>query len=151
MAPRGRSNKWTVNERTGREEAGQMGAQRSCNALQWTNLNTEEACKGQKVCDHSNTAAISPHAHREPISLSIHPRRDITLNCFNTVPLHPPYYEVLINWAGVKRNGLTSWLIALALSSLLRIKAAGHTHLAHSQTPRSLVYTSLGRSLLSIS
>ncbi len=71
--------------------------------------------------------------------------------CFNTIPLHPPRYEVLIIRAGVRRNGLTSWLIALALSSQLRIKAAGHIYPAPSQHPRSLVYTSLGWSLLCIS
>lgn len=73
------------------------------------------------------------------------------ISCFNTMPLHPQHYEVLINWARVRQNGLTSWLITLALSSPLRTKAAGHIHLAPSQPPRSWVYTSLGWSLLCIS
>lgn len=81
-APRGRSNKWTVNERRGREEeSGQMEAQQSRNTLPWTNLNTEEACWGQKVCDHSNAAAIKLLTRCKTTSHAIHSRRDIALKC----------------------------------------------------------------------
>lgn len=41
----------------------------------------------------------------------------------------PPQYEVLINWAGPRQNGLTSWIIALGLSSPPCSEATSHIHL----------------------
>lgn len=123
-----------------KEGAGQMEAQQSCNTLQWTNLNTEEACSGRMSAIKLHALFILGEISHKSVSY-----------CFNTMPLHPPHYEVLINWAGVRQNGLTSWIIALALSSLPHTEATGHIHLVPSQPPRSLVYTSLGQSLLCIS
>lgn len=109
--PWGRSNKWTVNERRGRkEEAGQMEAQQSYKDLQWTNLNTKEACWGQKV--FRCMFAVNPFR-------TLFILKESMICCFSTMPLHPPHYEVLINWARARRDGLTSLLIALALSSPL--------------------------------
>lgn len=126
----------------------------SCNALQWSNSTEMKPVRGSRSAIILNVAAVKLCARCKPISHSIHSRRDSALECdllFNTMPLHPPHYEVLINCAGVRRNGLTSWLIALALSSMLHTKAAGHIHLVALQPPRSLVYTSLGWSLLCLS
>lgn len=131
-----------------------MEACQSCNALQWSNLTEMKPVRGSRSAIILNAAAIKLCACCKPISNSIHSGRDIALECdllLNTMPLHPPHYEVLINCTGVSRNGLTSWLIALALSSTPHTKAAGHIHLVASQPPRSLVYTSLGWSLLCIS
>lgn len=52
---------------------------------------------------------------------------------FNTGALHPAHHEVLINSAGPRQNGLTSWITALGLSSLPCSEAASRIHLVRSQ------------------
>lgn len=114
------------NAQEGKREACQVEAQQSCNALRWTNLNTEEACNGMKVWRlQLNLRSPWSHFSLREISHSTAIRR------FNNLPWHPTHYEVLINWAGEEAD----WLIALAVSSQQHTGAAGHTHLAPRRLP----------------
>lgn len=100
-----------------------MEAQQSCNALQWTNLNTEEACLGQKVCDHSKAAAIKLRTRCKPISNSIHSWRHIALKCDQLFQHYALTSTTL--WSADKLSrGEAKWTDLLANSISIELSAA---------------------------
>lgn len=131
--PRGRSNKWTVNERRGRkEEDGQMEAQQSYNDLQWTNLNTKEACWGQKdfrSYKRSCMFAVNPF-----LTLEIHSQRDIALKGDLLFQHHALTSTTL--WSADKLSkGEARWTDLLTNSISIELSAVHWGRQPHSSGP----------------
>ncbi|CAB1416950.1 unnamed protein product [Pleuronectes platessa] len=79
-------------------------------APRWTNLNTEEACRGQRVCDQdTDAAALTPRLSRDPTphSVLIHTQipHSSVISCFSTLPLA----STTLRSADKLHRGQTQW------------------------------------------